>query len=128
MKNSARGCIAITALVATFSALPANALERSLHEFGQRGDMSSLQRTIRITPETASVSVYRMETVRFVDGRTGQSFVWRFDTPRGENFPLAAIAPPGFLDGQAVTAYVWDLPVPGTMLILYLLGGRASFG
>jgi hypothetical protein len=66
-----------------------------------------------------------METVKFIDQQTGKSFVWRFNTPRTENFPLGAIAPAGFLGGQAVTAYVWDIPLPGAMLIL-TLPGRSS--
>jgi hypothetical protein len=114
--------------MAALAGFPAHTLEVSLHEFGQRADNDTFQRVIRITPDTASVSVYRMETVKFVNAQTGKTFVWRFNTPHGENFALGQIAPPEFLDGQAVTAYVWDIPAPGTMLLLYLSSGGVAVG
>ena len=128
MKSFVRASLVIAGLTAALSGGAARALETSLRDFGRPADNLSFQRVISITRDTASVSVYRMETVKFVDAQTGKSFVWRFDTPRTENFPLGEIAPAGFLDGQAVTAYVWDIPLPGVMLILYLLGGRSSVG
>jgi Heavy-metal resistance protein CzcE len=120
MKRLVRNTVVIASLTAALSGVAANAahLPPSLHDFGQPADSGSFERVIKITPETASVSVYCKETVKFVDGETGQNFVWRFDTPHTANFPLGEIAPAGFLGGQAVTAYVWDIPPPGAMLIL----------
>src|SRR5450755_3437121 len=105
MKHLVRNCLVIAGLIAALSGVAAHAWELSPQGFGQPADNISFQRVIKITPETASVSVYRMETVKFVEVQTGKSFVWRFDTPHTENFPLGEIAPAGFLGGQAVTAY-----------------------
>jgi hypothetical protein len=128
MQQIARVSLAIAGLIAALSGVPAVAAQFSFHDFGQAPADGSFERVIKITPETASISVYRMETVEFIDQQTGTSFVWRFNTPRTENFPLGEIAPAGFLGGQAVTAYVWDIPVPGAMLILSLPGRRFSHG
>ena len=46
--------------------------------------------------------------------QTGKSFVWNFNTIHAGNFPLADIAPPDVLAGQAVQAYVWDVPSTDT--------------
>ena len=120
MKPIVRISLAIAGLVPALSGAAVHAahLPLSVHSFGQAAADGSFERVIRITAETASISVYRMETVKFIDEQTGKSFVWRFNTPRTENFPLDEIAPAGFLGRQAVTAYVWDIPVPGAMLIL----------
>ena len=126
MKPIVRNSASIAGLIAALSGVAAHALPASSHDVGQPADNSSFQRVIKITPGTLSVSVYRMETVKFIDQQTGKSFVWRFNTPRTENFPLGAIAPAGFLGGQAVTAYVWDIPLPGAMLILMLLGRSSN--
>jgi hypothetical protein len=120
MKRFVRNSLVFAGLIAALSGVAAHAVPTSSREVGQPADNSFFQRVIKITSETASVSVYRMETVKFVDGQTGKSFVWRFDTPHTENFPLGEIAPAGFLGGQAVTAYVWDIPPPGAMLILLM--------
>jgi hypothetical protein len=128
MKHFVRHGVTIAAMMSALSGAPAHAASspRSVHSFGEVAADSSFERVIKITPDTASVSIYRMETVKFVDQQTGKSFVWRFNTPRTENFSLSEIAPAEFLGGQRVTAYVWDIPVPGAMLILYLLLGSSS--
>jgi hypothetical protein len=120
MKHFVRNSVAIAGMMAALSGMLAHAaqLPPSIHDFGQAAADGSFKRVIKITPETASVSVYRMETVKFIDEQTGESFVWRFNAPHTENFQLGDIAPTGFLGGQYVTAYVWDIPAPGAMLML----------
>jgi hypothetical protein len=110
MKTIVRNSASIAGLIAALSGVAAHALPASSHDVGQPADNSSFQRVIKITPGTPSVSVYRMETVKFIDQQTGKSFVWDFDTINAGNFPLADIAPPDVLAGQAVQAYVWDVP------------------
>jgi hypothetical protein len=97
MKQIIRNSLAIAGLMAALSGAAAEAahLPPSTHSLGQASADGSFERVIRIAPETASVSVYRMETVKFIDEQIGKSFVWRFTTPRMENFPLDEIAPAG---------------------------------
>ncbi len=121
MKQIIRNSLAIAGLMTALAGAAANAahLPPSIHNFGQAAVDGSFERVIRITHDTASVTVYRMETVKFVDEQSGNSFVWRFSTPpHTEDFPLGQIAPAGFLGRHAVTTYVWDIPTPGTLLIL----------
>lgn len=54
-----------------------------------------------------SISVYRGETVKFIDEQTGHSFTWRFDTP-DDIVDLNQIAPAGALGGKHVTAHVLE--------------------
>ena len=61
---------------------------------------SFTDQTIKITPATKSVGVYRDETVKFIDTSTGESFVWYFDTAK----PVVAFD----LGGHQIKAYVWD--------------------
>jgi hypothetical protein len=51
---------------------------------------------IRVGPDTRWIAVWRLQTIRFL-AADGSEFRWRFDGPRAlDEFPLAAIAPPGF--------------------------------
>jgi hypothetical protein len=67
----------------------------------------SADETVKITPATHSVGVYRGDTVKFTDQQTGQSFTERFDTYM-PTVDLNQIAPASALGGQHVTVYVWD--------------------
>jgi hypothetical protein len=111
MKPFVRNSMASAILVATLSGVVHAAyLPPSFHDFGQPVSDGSYTRIIKITPETRHIGVYRLEKIKFVDEQTGKSFVWDFDTINAGNFPLADIAPPDVLSGQAVQAYVWDVP------------------
>jgi hypothetical protein len=66
----------------------------------------SADETVRITPATKSVGVYRGDNVKFVDVQTGRSFTERFDAATQTN--LNQIAPAGALGDQHVNVYVWD--------------------
>jgi hypothetical protein len=111
MKTFVRNSIVSAALVATLSSVAHAAyLPPSFHDFGQAVSDGSFTRVVKITPETKSIGIYRLEKIKFVDEQTGKSFVWDFDTINAGNFPLADIAPPDVLSGQPVQAYVWDVP------------------
>ena len=121
MKKSATFIVALMLAGMTPHALPS-----SSHDSGLRADNGSLQRVIRIAPETASVSACRKHTVKSVGGQTGKNLAWRFDTPRMENFPLGGIDPAGCPGDRTVTAYVRDVSLPAAMLLLYLVSTRSS--
>ena len=67
---------------------------------GDAVDGRFVDQTIKITPATKAVGVYRDETVRFVDTSTGQSASWYFDTA------LSVVSLN--LGGHPIKAYVWD--------------------
>ena len=67
---------------------------------GEAVDGSFTDQTIKITPATGSVGVYRDETVRFVDTSTGESTSWYFDTA----LPVVSLN----IGGHPIKAYVWD--------------------
>lgn len=112
MKPFVRNSVAVAGLVAALSGVAAHAafLPPSFHDFGRPVSDGSYTRIVKITPNTKSIGIYRLEKIKFVDEQTGKSFVWDFDTFNAGNFPLADIAPPDVLAGQAVQAYVWDVP------------------
>jgi hypothetical protein len=112
MKPFVRNTIIVAGLIAALSGVAAHAayLPPSFHDFGQPVSDGSYTRIVKITPDTKSIGIYRLEKIKFVDEQTGKSFEWDFDTINAENFPLADIAPPDVLAGQAVQAYVWDVP------------------
>ena len=115
MKTSARTHLGTAGLLLALSGFSTHAayLPPSFHDFGQPVADGKYSSVIRITPSTHSVGVYRHEKVKFVDDKTGESFVWNFSTANSENFPLADIAPAGVLGGQNVQAYVWAVPAHG---------------
>ncbi|MDB5808429.1 MAG: hypothetical protein JWN94_551 [Betaproteobacteria bacterium] len=111
MKSFIRNSVVTAVLMATLSGVGHAAyLPPSFHDFGQASDSQYPGRIIKIKPDTRSIGVYRLETVKFVDEQTGKSFTWKFDTLHAGNFPLRDIAPAGTLGDQAVQAYVWDSP------------------
>ncbi len=112
MKSFVRNTIAVAGLMAALSGVAAHAafLPPSFHDFGQPVADGSYTRIVKITPDTKSIGIYRLEKIKFVDEQTGKNFVWNFNTINAGNFPLADIAPPDMLGGQAVQAYVWDMP------------------
>jgi hypothetical protein len=115
MKTFVRNSIVSAVLAATLAGVAHAAyLPPSFHDFGVAASDDVLARTIRITPATKSIGVFRLETIKFVDEQTGKSFVWNFNTIHAGNFPLADIAPADVLGGQAVQAYVWDVPTNDT--------------
>jgi hypothetical protein len=67
----------------------------------------SADETVKITPDTKTVGVYKGETVKFTDVQTGQNFTERFDTYK-PTVDLNQIAPAGALGDQHVKVYVWD--------------------
>ena len=67
---------------------------------GDPVDGSFVDQTIKITPATKAVGVYRDETVRFVDTSTGETGAWYFDTA----LPVVTLN----LGGHPIKAYVWD--------------------
>ena len=67
----------------------------------------SADETVKITPATRSVGVYRGDTVKFVDQQTGHTFSERFDSEM-RPVDLNKVAPAGALGDQHVTVYVWD--------------------
>jgi hypothetical protein len=73
---------------------------------GSSGDEGFYDRVIKLTPDARTVNVTSGEKVKFVDVASGVSFVWVFDTPARVAFDLAAVAPPGILDGRSVMAHV----------------------
>jgi len=68
-------------------------------------------REIRLRPDTRSVGVWRLETIRFVTAE-GREFRWRFDSIREMDvFPLNRIAP-GDVQVPAATVYVnGEIPI-----------------
>ena len=67
---------------------------------GDAVDGSFVDQTVKITPATKSVGVFRDETVRFVDTSTGESTSWYFDTA----LPVVSLN----IGGHPIKAYVWD--------------------
>ena len=75
---------------------------------GEAADVALIDHVaVVITRYTESVSVYRGETVHFIDEQTGQSFIWRVDTAMSA-VDLEQLAPGNVLGGRHVTAYVFD--------------------
>ena len=73
----------------------------------EAADFWASDQVIVISPDTTSVSVYRGETIKFVNEQSGQSFSLRFDTAMA-TVDLNQVAPGGMLGGQHVIAYVLD--------------------
>ena len=103
--------MAMTALA--FASWPAAAAERT-QTAAEEGRYGSLvppghlyyEREIRIGPDTKTVTVRRLDIVKFVNA-DGREFVWRFDTiPAADVFPLERIAPAGITVPASVTVYV----------------------
>ncbi len=78
--------------------------------YGETADAQDAERTIVIKPDAKWVNVTSGETVKFVDADSGRSFAWRFDAPGPEVFDLVAVAPPGVISKQHLTAYVAQDP------------------
>jgi len=72
---------------------------------GAAGDPRAVSREIQITTQTRWINVESGETVRFVDGATGRSLVWRFDTPSWATGNLHDFAP-DMARGRTVRVYV----------------------
>jgi hypothetical protein len=67
---------------------------------------------IRLGPNSKRLSVWRLQTVRFV-AADGSQFTWRFDgLPALDEFPLAAIAPAGIAFPAGATVSVnGEIPI-----------------
>ena len=78
--------------------------------YGSPGDGRSYGRVITITPAAKSVNVSSGESVKFADAASGQSFVWRFDTPTWTEFDLAVVAPVGALENRHLKICVEQSP------------------
>ena len=78
--------------------------------YGSPANDMPFDHEIRLSTDTRSVTVRRLDTVRF-RGTDGREFTWRFDTPRPDTFPLARIAPPGAAVPANASVYVLP-PIP----------------
>ena len=68
-------------------------------------------REIRVDADTKSVTVWRLEIIKFTTA-DGRAFQWRFDDTRPDVFPLARIAPGGVTVPSSTTVYVrQEIPV-----------------
>jgi hypothetical protein len=67
---------------------------------------------IRLGPNSKRLSVWRLQTIRFV-AADGSLFTWRFDgLPALDEFPLAAIAPAGIaLPAGATVSVNGEIPI-----------------
>ncbi|MFN7087820.1 MAG: CzcE family metal-binding protein [Burkholderiales bacterium] len=107
MKRFIRSGTAVAGLVAAFTfASGASAAAYSPdQDFGSPGQGDRFDRVITIAPGAKWVNVDRNETVKIIDAPSGESFVWRFDTPAWM-FPLNKAAPSGILSGRNIVVYV----------------------
>lgn len=107
MNTIARSCLAFV-LAAT--AVSAHAYPRSstAADYGSPAAGAPFARRIEIGQATKWINVNENETIELVNA-AGQTFAWKFDTVEGV-VPLARVAPPAFLQGQAVDVYVMPLP------------------
>jgi hypothetical protein len=79
--------------------------------YGSPADHMPIDQALRVGPDTRSVTVHRLETVRFSTG-DGRQFTWRFDTERPGVFPLARIAPAGVAVPSNAMVYVMpEIPI-----------------
>ena len=115
MKDFIRsGTVAFSVVASLMIAPAALAIESGAGKYiGEPGDSNSFDRVITIAPNAKWVNVTRGETIKFVDASSGQSFVWRFDTPNWTMVDLGAVAPDS-LGGRHVSAYVANSPDDNT--------------
>ena len=80
--------------------------------YGSRADGMFYDREIRVRPNTKSVGVWHLETIRFVTAE-GREFRWRFDAIRMiDAFPLGRIAPSELaLPADATVYVIGEIPI-----------------
>ena len=108
MKTRITLALAVMGAVSAFGNLQAAAAGLDTDGGGRYGSPVGdvpFDREIRVDADTQSVTVWRLEIVRFVtaDGRT---FQYRFDDIRPDVYPLARIAPAGISVPAGTTVYV----------------------
>ena len=108
MKTRIALALAVMGTVSAFGVLQAAAAGLDGDDRGRYGspvaDMP-YDREIRVGTDTKSVTVWRLEIVKFVTA-DGRAFQWRFDDTRPDVFPLARIAPAGVSVPANTTVYV----------------------
>ena len=115
MQNNSLWILAILGTAAAFAGSNAAAAEQAVTaESGRYGSPAThmpFDQEIRLGADTRSVTVRRLDTVKFVTG-DGRDFTWRFDTERPDTFPLTRIAPPGASVPSSATVYVLtEIPI-----------------
>lgn len=109
MKRLHSGTAVVGLVAALTFASGASAAGYSIdQDFGSQGQDARYDRVITIAPDAKWVNVTRGETVKLIVAPSGQSFVWRFDTP-AMMFDLSKVAPSGVLSGRRIDAYVTQL-------------------
>ena len=112
MQNNSLWILAVFATAAAFASSQVTAAELAdSGRYGSPANHMPFDQEIRLSPDTKSVTVRRLDTVRFVTG-DGRDFTWRFDTERPDMFPLASIAPPGAAVPSGANVYVLpEIPI-----------------
>ena len=110
--NKLISTLAAACSVALTMSAPAYAAGYDPNYIGSPGSANSVNRTITVTPETKWVNVDDRETVRFVNAKNGQSFVWNFDIGGAKIFELSKIAPPAMQFDPQVKGFVAEQMPP----------------
>ena len=112
MQNNPLRILAVIATAAAFASSQATAAD--VAESGRYGSLANhmpFDQEIRLSMDTKSVTVRRLDIVKFVTG-DGRDFTWRFDTERPDTFPLARIAPAGTAVPSSANVYVLpEIPI-----------------
>lgn len=104
MKTVIRGCL----LLSLSMAASAHADAMSAAYLGSPANGTPFARRIEVRPSARWINVRQDETVQLIND-AGVTFAWKFDT--AENVvPLASVAPPEFLHGRHIDAYVMRPP------------------
>ena len=106
MKTVIHGCL----LLALTASASAHSMPHAMGnaEYGSPAAGSVFARRIDIGAASKWVNVKQDETIEMVNA-AGQSFFWKFDTAKSI-VPLARVAPPEFLQGRQIDAYVMRPP------------------
>ena len=107
MKTFIRSCLLLALTMA--SAAHADAMAAAY--LGTPAEGTPFVRRIEIGPAARWINVRQDETVQLVN-EAGETFTWKFDTAQ-DIVPLARVAPPAFLHGRHIDAYVMRPPASG---------------
>lgn len=109
MKSTFRSSVAAVSLLTSLLTASSAFAMGSMIYTGNPGDQNAYDRVVNITPNTRWVNANAGETIKFVDGTSGKSFVWHFDVAHWSVIDLNAVAPEA-LGGRHITAYVNSAP------------------